>query len=454
MNVAVNAPNKPCIVAGVKADIRNLAVFFPLFAYLEQTTDEEHIIMALKNRNEGFPHVFSGLFSGLPGLPVVSLVVIMFAFVLVVPCKLWAADRNDLVYTVAKVKLDYRADNAVIAKQQALSEGPLLALRLMFKRLAPFRAYDRLKGLTLAEADEVIDGVAVRSEQNSSTRYLALLDYSFSRQKMRQLLIRKGVPYFDQRSRRQVLMPVSPPESENGEGGAGTGTGGGNDWWRAWRIVDMKHALTDTRLYRPKAVDRRDWEQIANGNRHKIALLYRRYATQNLVLAEAKADASGSKLVLRLFGKDQAGPIDYRQDIPVRGDMKKAYEKAAIIAFGIIEGRWREPRITGEVVALPEITGEEENGGAPSVDVVKRLIAENVFLRVVFRGLKDWQQIRKRLHRIPGVQKLQVNSLSPRGADIRMVFPGGARRLQRQLASHQFRIDKRGDELVLRSTLR
>ena len=56
-----------------------------------------------------------------------------------------ASARTASVYTVAKVKLDVRADNAVLAKKQAMKEGPLLALKQIFKRFAPFRAYDRLR---------------------------------------------------------------------------------------------------------------------------------------------------------------------------------------------------------------------------------------------------------------------------------------------------------------------
>ena len=119
---------------------------------------------------------------------------IAIAFMVFMACQMifigQSVARGASVYTITKVKIDARADNAVLAKKRALKEGPLQALKLIFKRLAPFRAYDRIATLTLAEADEVVDGFAVRSERNSSTRYLALLDYNFSRKKLQALLVK------------------------------------------------------------------------------------------------------------------------------------------------------------------------------------------------------------------------------------------------------------------------
>ena len=62
--------------------------------------------------------------------------------------------------------------------------------------------------MTLDEADDVLDGFAVRSERYSSTRYLALMDYNFSKTRLQAFMVKKGVPFFDQRSRKQLIMPV------------------------------------------------------------------------------------------------------------------------------------------------------------------------------------------------------------------------------------------------------
>ena len=304
--------------------------------------------------------------------------------------------RPASVYTFAKVKLDVRADNAVLAKKQALKNGPLQALKLIFKRLAPFRAYDRLGTLTPDDADELIDGFAVRSERNSPTRYLALLDYKFSPRKLQSFLIKKGVPFFDRRSGKQVLMPVFSSFNDQGNDHKANK----KNWWRAWRILDMKHALTDTRLYKPKNSDHENWQKIAAGSLEQYDVMRKNYAIQKLILVDVQLNEQKDVLTLRLFGEDSAGPLDYSQKLPVIDGLKQSYQTAATIAFAIIEGRWREPRITGDVIAVAVGSGEQN-----AQVISRRLVDETIFLRVTFRGLRDWQQIRKRLHRIPGVQK-------------------------------------------------
>ncbi len=350
------------------------------------------------------------------------------------------------VYTLAKVKLDVEADNAVLAKKRAMKEGPLQALRQIFKRFAPFRAYDRLATMTLDEADDVLDGFAVRSERYSSTRYLALLDYNFSKTRLQALMVKKGVPFFDGRSRKLMIMPVltvsdDPEEDKKHQ----------NTWWKAWRIVDLKHGLSNGRLYKAKSRDGQDWQKIAAGNLASFAQMSQRHSTQKLLLVDAHPNAEKTKIVLRIFGEDYMGAVDYTQELPLENGMKESYERAAQLAFGIIEGRWREPQITGELVAVSLTSGTQ--GAEAAQDIGRRLVDETFFMRVAFRGLRDWQQIKKRLQRIPGVRKIEVNSLSPRGADVRMSYPGGVDRLQDRLSPYGFAIDRNSGNLTLRSTL-
>lgn len=347
-----------------------------------------------------------------------------------------AAEKAASVYAVDKVALDVSADNAVLAKEIALREGPLKALQVMFRRLAPFRAYAHLPTLTQKDAEAVLDGFSLRSERNSQTRYLALVDYSFSRQKLDALLTRRGIPFYAGRSGPQTVLVVpGGPVAADME-----------SWWQAWREVDIRHGLTDSRLLRGKPADIEAWQKIAAGDSAAYAPIAQRYDGQSVILVSAAMDEVREKLTLRLFGQDQAGPINYSQQLPVAGAPEAAMRVAALITHGIIEGRWREPKIEGDVVAP-----SSEGGQVEQVSLGAKLVEETVFMRVTFNGLRDWQQIRNRLQRLPGVRDLQVNSLSPHGADVRLAYPGGLGRLEAQLSSAGFAIDRQGGDLVLRS---
>jgi len=386
--------------------------------------------------------------------------------------------RAASIYVVGKVRLDVSADNAVLAKKKALRDGPLVAFRQMFRKIAPFRAYDYLPKLTLDEAEEALDGFSVRFERNSPTRYLALIDYSFSRERVEALMTAKGVPFFAGRSRRQLLMPVVMQVAKVGEpkaqtaagdmqGGANMQVFGGAQafsnaqgratdsktrlkrmWRKVWRALDLKHGLTDSKMLTAGERDLALWAKIQAGDSGAFSKLQAAHKGQKLVIVAIGVDPSGDRLRLQLFGRDQIGFLDHGQLLPLGDSLKDTVAIAARIAYGVVEGRWRERQIEGDVV--PVSTTEGDLGGASSRGA--RLVDETVFLRVAFRGLRDWQQVRRRLQRVPGVRKMQINSLSPRGADVRLSYPGGVRRLKRQLSSYGFRIDKRGDDLVLSST--
>ena len=369
-----------------------------------------------------------------------SGVVISFFLVLFI-ANASAATRVS-VYDVAGVRLDVNAENAVEAKQNALRDGPLIALRSLFRRLATFRAYGRLSAFTHEEAEDVMEGFSVREERNSATRYLAVIDYSFSPDRIEALLARKGVPYFAGRSRKQYILPIFVPSA-----------GGGDDvvtakaWREAWKRTDLQHALTDSRLIEPKSGDLDTWRRLCAGDVIAMGVFKKRYPGSKMVIAALSPDVSTHTVTLSLYGEDQVGEINLAQRLPQAPTVEETAVIAASIAFGILEGRWREPQISGEVVTLTDV-GPQQNEAVSAA----RLVDETVFLRVAFDGLRDWQKIRARLQRVPGVRDMQVNSLSPRGADVRLAYPGGASRLQAQLSSYGFRIDQSDAGLVLSST--
>ena len=77
----------------------------------------------------------------------------------------------------------------------------------------PVTAYRRLKSLPPIKAADVIDGVSVKDERNSSTDYIASLDFSFQPQAVRNLLSRQGIPFAETQAPDLTVVPIwrSPP---------------------------------------------------------------------------------------------------------------------------------------------------------------------------------------------------------------------------------------------------
>src|SRR5688572_690463 len=149
-----------------------------------------------------------------------------------------ALAANDDVFTVGNYPVDAQAANAVDAKKQALADGQQSAFRSLLKRLVPVTDYDRLKRLSALKASGFLEGVSVRSERNSSTRYIASLDFSFRADSVRSVLQQEGIPFIEDQAREIVVVPVVRNPDGSIEAGAAS-----RAWNSAWKSLDQEHTL-------------------------------------------------------------------------------------------------------------------------------------------------------------------------------------------------------------------
>src|SRR5262249_57474935 len=109
-----------------------------------------------------------------------------------------ARAAEDAPFTVGNYPVEARAENAVSAKSKALADGQQAALRSLLKRLVPVTAHQRLRALNQLPAGDLVEGVRVRSERNSSTDYIASLDFTFQPNALRDLFRRAGLPFLEE----------------------------------------------------------------------------------------------------------------------------------------------------------------------------------------------------------------------------------------------------------------
>ncbi|HML30098.1 MAG TPA: DUF2066 domain-containing protein, partial [Hyphomicrobium sp.] len=146
------------------------------------------------------------------------LISIVLAGFLVAP----ADAQTDAAYTVGNYPIEATAANAVAAKEQAMSDGQQAAFRSLLKRLVPVTAYKQLERVRDAKAADLVSGISVRSERNSSTAYYASLDFSFQPEAVRSLLSGQNIPFVDQQAPPltvvTVLLQGNPPAASNDQG--------------------------------------------------------------------------------------------------------------------------------------------------------------------------------------------------------------------------------------------
>lgn len=74
---------------------------------------------------------------------------------------------------------------------------------------------------------------------------------------------------------------------------------------------------------------------------------------------------------------------------------------------------------------------------------------ESIALTAQFSGLKQWQDMRGRLQKVPGVQGLDIKALNARSASLTLDYPGGANGLARAVQAQGLAVQQMGGEWVL-----
>jgi hypothetical protein len=291
------------------------------------------------------------------------------------------------------------------------------------------------------DVEGMISSLSVRSEQNSTTRYLATFDVSFNEIAVKEFLDRRGVRFSEARAAQISILPLVLD-------GGGLKSADAEIWRQAWEGLDVAHSIAPASILRPRdSLDAETVKKVLAGDARAYEAMQADYGYAPLVLAVAET-ASG-KLVTRLAGADSVGAINFgRADAFDGGDLQAVAQRAAAVAFAILENRWTitESREAPKPVAAAYRTAAPEAPRAPGIEVSRKMAAT-----VEFSGFKHWREIRERLAKVAGLQALEVSSLTERAASISFDFAGPFDRLQAELGRNGFALEDRNGSFVLRS---
>ena len=343
----------------------------------------------------------------------------------------------DSAYTIANYPVDATAANAVAAKQQALADGQQAAFRSLLKRIVPVTAYKQLTRVKDIKAANLISGVTVRSEKNSATDYLANLDFSFQADAVRAELSRQSIPFVDEQAPPvgliTVLLQGNPPAVTNDTG----------LWRRAWTGLDLKHTITPVTVQDLKPEIHADTvSMLLAGDGNGLRILNDEYGTKLIVMAVAEPDMVAKKLTVTLAGQDAVGPLLLKRTYRMtNGDLGYTSELAAVIALGVLEGRWK---------AIKSGPAQQASTGAPVWSASTGAGGEVVRFTASFVDAGQWNEIRAQLLDTPGVDSLEIATVSDRDADVSLRFPGGARGLADALGARGLSLANTSGGWVLR----
>jgi len=348
---------------------------------------------------------------------------------------------EDTPYTVSKLAVDVTAKNAVAAKAKAMADAQKHGIDAVLRRVVPFSFSAKLPDLQPQQVETLVNGMAIRKEQYSTTRYIATLDVIFNEQGVKELLASLGIPTNEERAPMISILPLviegNKVKSVN------------EPWRQAWLDLDLSHGLTPANVLQPRPeLEAGMVRAVLAGDAGAFAAVQRDYGSAPLIIAVGQK-VDGGRFVTRLAGTDGVGRINYGRSDKPSGTAPKAAQEAASFAYAVLENRWKATRASPDPVAAPANyqEGTPPPQAAPQQGEPGRLVTAVV----VFAGLKEWQQIRGRLTQVPGLQRLEVNSLSARTASITFDYAGSLGHLQQVLGQNGFSFENREEAFVLRA---
>lgn len=381
-----------------------------------------------------------------------SVLTVLAAATTIASTPAWAKPGVDRTYTIANYPVEARAANAVAAKDSAIADGQKAAFRSLLKRIVPVTAYRDMERLNTVDAAGLIDGVAVRSERNSATEYIANYDFSFQANEVRNLLTRQGIPFVDTQAPPTIIVPLTR-DAKAAAGPAGEFRAASGTWGSVWPTLDLQNSVAPLKVepLKPEIgpdVLRGLYEDATLSA--SVMTLAAAYGTDQIIVAVSEVDTEGGKVNVLLAGQDSAGPFALKRAYRLSdGDLAYTLELAAVVSQGIVEGRWKAVSSGGAVAAA----GAAPYGADPyGASVGAGGLGDEVAFDAQFAGTSEWNAMRRVLLEAPGIDDIRIGSISADRASVSVKYPGGGPALAQTLAGYGISLTDTGGLWVMRQS--
>jgi len=304
-------------------------------------------------------------------------------------------------YVVSDIEVSATAENAVIAKEEALDEALETAARRVFRRIT---ANGDPPDIMAEQAEKLLLSYENGGERVGSTGYSARYRVEFSPMLVRGFLARRGLAVVDQPSPTILLVPVIVRD------GTELWWDEAADWAEALAAQDMEERLVPVRIPANSLEDttaRRD--RLISGDYVTLGEFRVRYRAHSAVIARVDTESDGEGMLVSATGEDAAGRVDVTVEVPAGG-----FPKAAGAVAEILAERWKS-------VAMGQGTAGLTMGHSLPV-------------RALLGGNETWTTLRDRLERSGAVNGLSVEAMTSSEAHIVIWFSGPLDDLPSRLA--------------------
>lgn len=348
--------------------------------------------------------------------------------VLVAICGLLSAPlaaQDAATYTVSGIEVDATAGDAVAARQAAVAEGQRAGLRRLLERLTPIGEHGRLPPVGRLPIDQYVQNFSISQEQLSATRYMAELTVTYQPQAVTDLLRASGLSFTESASAPILVLPLY-----QGPDGLRLWPDD-NPWWAAWSETLDPNGLL--RLTLPLG-DLEDMtgltaEQVAAGDRTAMMALAGRYGADEVMVARAVPDASGTAVALDVA---RYGESDRTGGAPqtIRAASGQNLEDLLVSAAERLQSSLSESWKSANLLSF----------GQSGLMVVAVPITE----------LADWVTVNRGLEELPEVDRVDVVEFSRELVRAQIGYVGDEQGLEQALLRQGLMLSREGESWQLR----
>ena len=141
---------------------------------------------------------------------------------------------------------------------------------------------------------------------------------------------------------------------------ASGGYAAGSGWTDAWSGMDLAHAISPVKLggWTPN-IHSDTVKALLAGDGSADRTLMGEYKADRVVVAIAEIDKGAKRLHVSLACTDAVGPFVLKRSYRLGGDTAYAMELSAVVALGVLEGRWKAVQAVSRggvatIAGLPE----------------------------------------------------------------------------------------------------
>ena len=319
-----------------------------------------------------------------------------------------AASVDSKMFSAANIQIDVTAENAAVAREQAMQEGQKKALMAVMERITPSYVAEQLPELVPDDILNFVQDISVSNEKTSAVRYMATLDVRFNPEAVRELLRQNNLPYVRTSGKPLLILPIykrsvsATPVLWEEE----------NAWLRSWinrssesYMIPLFVPMGDLSDTQTLSVD-----QILRGELTAARELAKRYAAEGILIVELVRNGQTFTVKGRAMDEATASEIpNFSFTVPFARNTSTTFARSVNKVIAHLEGVWKNEQMVqfNEAASLVAMT--------PVSD------------------LKQWEVIKKRLDRIPLISSYSLQAARAGVLQLTIFFAESMERLQKEM---------------------